>query len=139
MIPEFHYVPCYDEKHRFFRLSTAGPKHQKHDQKGYREYLLCQKCETKLSVWEGYAKHILTEDGLHVIDRNEFGFVLGGADYVRFKLYGMSLIWRMGVSSLDMFSQVRLGPHEARLRKALLREDPLEPTSIPILSHCCNY
>lgn len=131
VIPEFNYAPCYDGKHRFSRLSSTGPKHRKFEQKGYREHLLCQKCETKFSVWEGYAKRILTDGGLRLVHKDQRGYVLGGADYNRFKLYGMSLIWRMGVSSLSMFQEVRLGPHEFRLREALLKEDPLEVSEYP--------
>ena len=131
IIPEFNYTPCYDEKHRFFKLSSTNPRHQTYEQMGFREYLLCQKCETKLSVWEKYAKRILKNDGLHLIDKNQFGYALGGADYEHFKLYGMSILWRMGISRLSLFEEVLLGPHEERLRKALLTDDPLEPHEYP--------
>ena len=131
IIPEFNYTPCYDDKHRFFKLSSVATRHQTYAQKGFREYLLCQKCETKLSVWEGYAKRILTDDGLHLIDKNQLGYTLGGADYAQFKLYGLSILWRMGISRLTLFEEVRLGPHEGRLREAILTSDPLEPHEYP--------
>jgi hypothetical protein len=131
IIPEFNYSPCYDEKHRFFKLSSTASRHQTYEQKGLREYMLCQKCETKFSVWEGYAKRILSDDGLHLINKNEFGYTLGGADYEHFKLYGMSVLWRMGMSRLPLFEEVRLGPHEERLRVALQAADPLEPHEYP--------
>lgn len=131
IIPEFNYTPCYDENHRFFKLSSSALRHQTFEQKGFREYLLCQKCETKLSVWEGYAKRILTDNGLQLINKNQFGYTLGGADYEHLKLYGMSVLWRMGISRLSLFEEVRLGPHEERLRQALLTDDPLEPHEYP--------
>ena len=131
IIPEFNYKPCYDEEHRFFKLSSSAPRPQLYEQKGFREYLLCQKCETKLSVWEGYAKRILTDDGLHLINKNQFGYTLGGAEYTHFKLYGMSVLWRMGISRLTLFQEVRLGLHEERLRLALQTDNPLEPHEYP--------
>jgi hypothetical protein len=133
LISEFNYAPCYDGLHRFIRLSTAGPKHKWHEQKGYREPLLCQQCETKLSVWENYAKGILMDGGLYLIHRDPRGYVLGGADYALFRLYGLSLIWRMGVSSLPIFGEVQLRHHEERIRIALLNDDPLEPHQYPFL------
>ncbi len=134
VISEFNYAPCYDDKHRLFRISTVGPKHRRYEQKGIREYLLCQDCETKLSVWEGYAKRILNDDGLYLINQNKLGYVLGGADYKQFKLYALSLIWRMGVSTLEMFKFVLLGArHEERLRCAILEGDPLEPNEYPFI------
>lgn len=133
IISEFNYTFCYDQIHRFIRISNRGPKNQRYEQIGHREYLLCQQCETLISAWEKHAKEALLDDGLHLISRDEFGIVLGGLDYTMFKLYGMSILWRMGVSSLPMFNEVRLGPHEETLREALMRKDPLEPWQYPFL------
>ncbi|MGH7978160.1 MAG: hypothetical protein ACREE6_02195, partial [Limisphaerales bacterium] len=52
---------------------------------------------------------------------------LQGLDYAKFKLFLMSLLWRLGVSSLDFFNEVNLGDHhEGILRTALLNDDPLD-------------
>jgi len=133
IIYEFNYTACYDQNRRFIRISNCGPKHQKSEQKGYREYLLYQQCETTISVWEKHATEVLADDGLHLISRDDFGYVLGGLDYAQFKLYGMSILWRMGVSSLPMFNEVRLGRHEELLREALMRKDPLNSWQYPFL------
>lgn len=133
IISEFNYAACYDGAHRFYRLSTVGPKHKKFEQKGYREHLLCQRCETKLSKWELYAKEILVDGGFESATRYKWGYSFDGVDYTRFKLYLLSLLWRMGISSLDMFGCVNLGPHEERLRLALFNEDPLGSHQYPVL------
>jgi hypothetical protein len=52
------------------------------------------------------------------------GYVIQDLDYHRLKLYLLSLLWRMGVSSLPEFQLIRLGPHEARIRDMLLGDDP---------------
>lgn len=133
IIPEFHYKPCYDEKHRFYRLSTKGPKNKTFQQKGFREYLLCKGCETKLSKWESYSKRILMDGGLDSAVKHKWGYEFHGVDYVQFKLYLLSILWRMGESSLDMFQMVKLGPHQERIRLALMADDPLDEHIYPVL------
>jgi len=39
----------------------------------------------------------------------------------------MSILWRAGISTLETFEQVNLGPHAERLRSMLLASDPGEP------------
>lgn len=133
IISEFNYKPCYDEKHRFLRLSTKGPKNKTFGQKGFREYLLCQDCETKLSKWESYAKQILMDGGLSNASRFDWGFEFHGVDYAQFKLYLLSVLWRMGASSLSMFEMVKLGPHQEKLRAALMAEEPFDEHVYPVL------
>lgn len=133
IISEFNYKSCHDDKHRFYRLSTKGPKKKAFGQKGFREYLLCQKCETKLSRWEDYAKGVLVDGGLSSVTRFDWGFEFRGVDYRQFKLYLLSILWRMGVSTLEMFATVELGKHEERLRCALMAGDPLDEHVYPVL------
>jgi hypothetical protein len=54
-------------------------------------------------------------------------------DYEKFKLFLLSVLWRMSVSRLEFFAKVRLGRHEETLRLALLANDPLKPTDYPCL------
>lgn len=134
IIPEFHYQICYDEVHRFHRLSSVDPKPNRLVQKGYREYLLCQTCETKLSKWEGYAKRVLVDRGFQSAEKFPWGYRFTDVEYAPFKLFLMSLLWRMGVSSLEMFGLVTLGTrHEERLRQILVTEEPPEKGCYPVL------
>ena len=45
----------------------------------------------------------------------------------------MSVLWRMGVSSLDLFRAVDLGPHAETLRQRLAVEDPDDPFLYPTM------
>jgi len=124
VISEFQYKPLYDDKHRFHVISVNPEQKEHFEQKGFRENLLCLQCETKLSRWESYAKKVIFEDETHLIGRTGNFIRLGGISYHEFKLYLLSLLWRMGVSKLKHFSEVSLGPYEEKLRVLLLNEDP---------------
>ena len=124
IIPEFQYKPLYDEKHRFQVISANPEKREYYEQKGFREKLLCPSCETKISRWESYANKVIFGDEAQIIEKTD-GFIrLGNISYVEFKLFLLSLLWRMGVSTLKNFSAVQLGPYEEKLRLHLLNEDP---------------
>ncbi len=47
-----------------------------------------------------------------------------GIDYRKFKLFGLSLIWRASVSTNDFFANIDLGSHEEIIRKKLLEDEP---------------
>lgn len=126
IIPEFFYKPTYDALHRF-RVITSNPETpERYAQKGLREKLLCHECEQLFARWEHYANEtFIHSNGLMPVNVPE-GVVLKGLDYTRFKLFLLSILWRMSVSSLDVFAEVKLGNlHEETLRVALLNGDPL--------------
>lgn len=133
IISEFNYEACYDEIHRFRKLSSRGPKHEKYEQQGFREYLLCQNCETRFSVWENYAKKVINDGGPRLVNSGPLGYVFDSIEYAPFRLYGLSILWRMGISTLEMFSQVNLGKHEEKLRRAILEGNPLRPWNYPFI------
>jgi len=122
VISEFLYEAMYDDKHRFHAMAVG--EYARFEQKGFREPLLCQDCETNLSVWEGYAKSLLTgKIPLKSQQGNGVTWV-SGIDYTQFKLFQLSILWRAGVAAQPFFSRVRLGPHEDHIRMMLLRGDP---------------
>ena len=121
IIPEFLYEPLYDSKHRFFRVSTAGRVKRQFEQKGLREYLLCEQCEVKLSRFERYARGVFFGGvPIEILADDPRGLECR-VDYQRFKLFQLSLLWRVGVASLSEFKNVVLGKHEKKLR-SMLRE-----------------
>jgi hypothetical protein len=85
-------------------------------------------CEQRFSRWENYAKKTFVDGkGIKAI-QFKGGVRLDGIDYAKFKLFLLSMLWRMGVSSLEHLNEVQLGEyHEATLRAALLNENPLDP------------
>jgi hypothetical protein len=131
IIPEFFYKRMYDENHRFVLLSTDPQKREEYLQKGLREELLCRTCEQRLSAWEHYASRIfyggemvqtkITKDALYYKD----------VDYSKFRLFLLSLLWRMDVSKHKFFEKVDLGPHKEPIRQMLLAGDPGEEDQFP--------
>ena len=129
IIPEFFYKKIYDDKHRFqvFSHRQNGPVLPE-QQKGLREHLLCAACEGLLSGWEDHAKRAMfggVELGYRDLG-DDMEYI--GLDYTKFKLFQMSMLWRMSVASKPGFDNVQLGArHTERLRAMLLAQDPGEP------------
>lgn len=124
----------YDDKHRFHVISL-DERYPEYEQKGLREKLLCQACETKLSVWEGYGRDFFTGNAplrYEGFDTGE-GYWVHGIDYEKLRLFQLSVIWRASVSQHAFFANVSLGPHEERLRIMLLTQDPGDPGRYPCL------
>jgi len=127
IISEFLYGSIYDDKHRMMLLDLSKKTNKRNKiilQTGVREKLLCGECEEKLSKWETYASKII----FHNVpkspnDLNNIA-VWSGIDYKTFKLFQLSLLWRAGISNLPEFKQVKLGPHEEKIRVMLYDENP---------------
>lgn len=124
VIPEFLYSALYDEDHKYYVVSNVHGKSARALQKGLRERLLCAQCESKLSRWETYAANAVYNKNRARCEKIDDTIYVDGLDYAQFKLFLLSLIWRAGVSSLRVFQQTDLGPHEERLRQMLLAGDP---------------
>jgi hypothetical protein len=126
IIPEFLYKTLYDkEKHQFAQVS-GSPKVRKW-QKGFKEKLLCRVCEEKLNKWETYAAQVLF-GGVEIgLEKMQDAVIVRDVDYPKFKLFQLSVIWRAGVSRLLQFSNVKLGPHEEKLRSLIEKDDPGAP------------
>jgi hypothetical protein len=133
--PEWIYKPLYDEKRRLKVLSIIPEGRNELKQKGMREYLLCDDCEQKISVWEGYARSVFVspEKPLEV-SREGAILRIRGLDYTKLKLFELSILWRAGVSTLPFFEKLQLGPaHEERLRQLLQACDPGDPDRYGVL------
>jgi hypothetical protein len=119
IIPEFLYEAMYDDIHRFHVLSVVPNEANTMLQKGLREKLLCADCESKLSLWERYASLVLKGGvSLDVIREGDL-ITISNIDYVKFKLFQLSILWRASISTLDFFSHVNLGKYEEVLRTML--------------------
>ena len=123
IIPEFFYDCIYDDKHRLNFVSGGPTKAPRPEQKGLREYLLCDKCETQLSKHEGYVRRVMY--GGADCHKSRVGdlYVLTGLNYQHIRLCYLSILWRMSVSRHPFFSEVTLGRHEEIIRNMLLHGD----------------
>ena len=125
IIPEFFYKYTYSSSHKISVVSTGKISREFLNlQKGLRERLLCEDCEQLLSPWEKYVREAIfggtplkgmSDDRLIKID---------GLDYRKFKLFGLSLIWRASVSTKRFFENIHLGSHEEIIRRMLLQYEP---------------
>lgn len=128
IVPEFVFKPMYDDKHRFFVMSNDPEIPTTHKQKGLTERLLCKRCETHLSKFENYVRKLFY-GGITFGGTTEGNvYRMSEIRYTEVKLCFLSILWRMSVSSLPLFGEVRLGPHEEPLRKMILAGEP-GPTS----------
>src|SRR5690606_42072385 len=64
-----------------------------------REKLLCAECELHISKYENYVANVF--NGRQAIDASGAGglIVVKGLDYAKFKLFGLSVLWRAGIST----------------------------------------
>jgi hypothetical protein len=95
--------------------------------KGVYEKLLCEDCEAKLSDWETHGREVIFGGTEITVERQEGRILIGNLEYDRFKLFQISLLWRTAVSSRKEVPNIDLGPHEPRMRKMLLNENPGPP------------
>lgn len=112
-------------------FSIKSPTHPElnddHLQDGFKEYLLCQRCEEQFSAYETYAARALFHASGPLRNRPNTHHSWTGLDYAQLKLFQMSILWRMGVSTHPFYGMVNLGKHEEILRRMLKEEDPGEP------------
>lgn len=102
MLPEFLYESVYDDKHRTIGINVGAGRRERILQQGLREPMLCEACESRFSVLEDYAARKLRQ--LPDLSRFRPGHVefVGAINYNTFKLFQMSLLWRMGASVLSL-------------------------------------
>jgi len=132
IVPEFCYKRIYDDKHQVIegRFTNNG-LHKRVIQKGKREYLLCSRCEGILNNYEKrFSEYWYGPNGLP--DRvNGDHLVLRDADYHIFKLFHLSVIWRISVST--SFSSITLGPYNDALRRILFNDNSVPQNHYPII------
>jgi hypothetical protein len=126
VVPEFMHELLYDEKRRFWSLTTRDEHQNPISQQGEREYLLCASCEAHINVYEKYADTLFrsTKDiGIRIAFDGPL-IIVHGIDYKLFKLFQLSILWRASITALRFYDRVQLGPLEEEMRLMLLRNDP---------------
>lgn len=91
-----------------------------------KERLLCVRCEGIISRWESDAARVFNQRKTFDQPRlpQNWCYENEGLPYSATKLYLLSLLWRMSVSRLPAFSEVRLGPHAEAIRQMLIAGNP---------------
>ena len=126
ILPNLAYKETIDpNRHPRLIVVSAVPNNpavDKSRQTGFTERLLCEGCERIVSPWETYAANKLWNFPLPAPAKNVIS--LNGLDYTKFKLFLLSFVWKASISSNRFFKCVNLGPHEEKIRKMLLAQDP---------------
>lgn len=123
VLPRFGLKRIKREKY-FYRLgSQAHPLGDKL-QDIYCEELLCAKCEGHFQKWEDYAARCFKRGMFDTQLKPRQYYRLTGIEYKRFKLFLLSLLWRMNVASNRDFDVIKISPDDvSHLRTMLLHSD----------------
>ncbi len=115
------------------RFYEIGSKTNNIVQDGPKEYLLCDRCEQKIGRYEKYYKEAvhLSRHGIEIMQDNRIA-VIGNLNYSKIKLFLLSVLWRMSISSLSQFTNVSLATDEEIIRKLILEEKPGRSQEYPI-------
>ena len=134
IISEFLYKELYDAKHTY-PLVEADPR--KHGgpppQQGIREYLLCGSCEQRFSTWETYASGVFRTIITSLDGRQTAGRVRVNVEYEPFRLFLLSLLWRLNATSHRLRGDLALEHHAERIRQILLSGTAPEPDQYPCI------
>ena len=118
-------------------------------QDGWKEYLLCGTCEQRIGRWEkvvcedlrGHGRASATRKAIpydgpialpptaacpahHVLETES-------CNYTAWRLFLLSLLWRMDRSTLTELATVDLGESRAEIQRMILAGDPGEPMDFP--------
>jgi hypothetical protein len=89
--------------------------------------MLCRICEDKINKWETYGAQVLFGGAMIRRKKLQDAIIVRDVDYIKFKLFQLSVIWRAGASRMQQFSNVNLGLHEEKLRSMIEKDDPGAP------------
>jgi len=123
IIPEFFFKPTYDEKHQGTVLQLM-PNKKFFIQKGYREKLFCKDCEGKFSKYEDYVAKKWYQNNTIPKRTSQDVIIIEGLDYKLFKLFHLSILFRASVSTKSEYEYIDPGPHENKIKKLLLADNP---------------
>ena len=109
---------------KFFGLPADPTQSIQTYQKGLREYLLCEFCETHLNIYETYAAGVFNSNKAGTPKINGNIFIFNGLEYSNFKLFFMSILWRFSVTTIPEFAGMDIGPHQEKLRQMIISNTP---------------
>jgi hypothetical protein len=94
----------------------------------YDKSILCADCDNVLGRWDDYGcdllVHKIPAQAVKTEQNGRQYYSLQQYDYEKFKLFFLSVIWRMSISTQPLFRNVNLGPFESQLRKQLISKTP---------------
>jgi len=99
----------------------------------YDRNILCNNCDgTILGQFETYASKIIRNEIEKAEPKNagDFGKYISipGVDYIKFKLFLLTQVWRASISKRPFFNNFNLGEHENIIREMIIKRDPGDET-----------
>ena len=135
IIPKFLYKDLRNTDYKMIGVNGQGPLGRTVLQDGPYERLLCDSCEQHFNEQfeKPFHQQWFTSPSLPTtLKVGDIHWIT--VRYNSFKLFHLSVLFRASVSTLPMFSSVKLGNcHETRLRQALFDGTPGTSTQDPIL------
>jgi hypothetical protein len=96
-------------------------------QDGFKERLLCKRCEGKRSNWEKYSAALFFQEESPTLNppRHPKFIIESGIDYKTLKLLILSTLWLMAISTRVFYNQVKLNARKTeQLRKMIVTGRP---------------
>ena len=126
IIPEWAWKPIYDKRHRLLRIASHHRQRVGFSHSGEWDKFLCQPCEDSFKELDECGRAVIYsrpgEPTFGIETReSEYGADITGIDYLRMKLFQLSVLWKASVCKREFFSDVNVGEHESTIR-AMLRE-----------------
>ena len=151
IIPKFMYSGMKDKENSFFEvtydLDNNESKKRKIQKEDYDKNILCADCDNRIlgGIYEGYAKNSMYGNNLDpkvapkcINYRNPNGgteySICENIDYVKLKLFLLSILWRASITDRPLFKEVNLGIiHEERIRKMIYENIMPSELEYPII------
>lgn len=131
IIPKSFYAIDPDEAQPPRLVTNAEGQYAKRLPIGiYDNTIVTEDGERVFTEWDDYASELLInqKSSFEPIKHNSNGeiifFQIAGYDYIKLKLFFLSVLWRASVSSQHFFRKIDLGSHEPLIRASLLKGDP---------------
>lgn len=149
IIPKFFLRDLRADGPNWFEHHFSGTRSPTVMQDGWKEHLLCRDCEQKIGRWEKTVSEELRGKRRASASWRTIGYDgavwlppgaeprplqvlrVQGCDYTAWRLFQLSVLFKMAKSRLEAFSQASLGDEEGTIREMLRRADPGDPLDYP--------
>ena len=124
IIPAFQFKSLKKGDGRYYELTPDPAEKERSGQRGFTERMLCAECDNvRLQRNEDYYAKLWNRDVLGAPQEYKRFLIFRDHDYKRTKNCLLSILWRMSVSTHEVFRAVSLGEkHEEILRAGLLAD-----------------
>lgn len=135
IIPDFQFKALKKRDGRYYVLSPNPEEKERTGQRGITERLLCAECDNeRLQRNEDYYARFWSRTSLPNTTQNKQLLIFRDHDYKRAKNFLLSVLWRMSISTREIFGEVCLGEkHEEILRAGLLADREFAEDLYPII------